>query len=355
MNRPQRVSFASLVPCVLGVLAGCGSSPTTTTPEPETVTFPARDYACADGDTDPSCATTAPTIDEAGRSVSVTTAETPASYVFVVERITLPVAESGGSGRDRAAGFNLDALDTRSVDDGETVCTHTHEDFDSLSDDGVGGVDNAVQGFIPTIEGLLTDCPGGTTSGCLDATLAEQIASGALVLVVQVDEVDALDFDEHVEVRIALGEYVSGTPTLDADGTPAAGQSVRIASDPSGAPLYLGPTYDGDVFDGRLRIHTDALDLSINTGARQLDLTLVAADLRFDLQADGLANGMIGGALPTDDIVAAAAMVAEGAEALVRGVVEDAADIGPSASDSSACTSLSVGIAFEATTAVLAP
>ncbi len=137
------------------------------------------------------------------------------------------------------------------------------------------------------------------------------------------------------------------------DGRLSAGQSFTPALAPDGTQLLLGPVYPGDIFDGRLRIHTDSLVLSIDTGDIQLDLTIRDAELRFDIDENGLTNGMIGGGLPVADIVAAADLTMPGAGELVQPIAQNAADVVPSADDPLVCTTVSLGIEFDATTADL--
>lgn len=338
---------------------GCGSSPTETpdggggdaAPTPRSHTFAPRDFACTDT-TATSCMTSAPTLADSARTVTLNGALGGVTRAYVVDQITLPEAASV-TGRLRAAGFNLDGMDVRESSPDLADCTRRDEDFLSVSEEGVVGIDNALQRFIPTIEGLLTDCPGGTQRGCLDAALRDQITQGNLILIVEVAGIDDFANDDAVTVQILLGQAVAaGVPTLGADGRLASGGAYTVAVGPGGAPLLLGPAYTGDIFHSRLRIRTDLLALSINTGARQLDLTLANAEIRFNISSTDLTNGMIGGALRNDDIITAAAMVSAGSEGLVRAAVESAADISPTANPAT-CGMVSVGITFEATTANL--
>lgn len=316
-------------------------------------TFSARDRACAAGE-EPSCTTDVPILDEEARTVVLTRAAEPATHAYVVTAITLPVATPVPGARGRAIGFNLDGIDTRLEPEVVTDCRRAEVDFESVSEpDGVG-VDNAIEGFIPTIEMLLdaASC-GGSVEGCLDGTLLAQINSGALVLLVEVGDVDDLRFDDHVTVQVALGELSSGEAPVLAGGRLAAGQTYRYALAPDGSPILLGPAYDGDIFRGRLRIATETLPLSINTGTRQLELSVLDAEMRFDISATALTQGVIGGGLPNGDVIAAAEMVQPGSAELVGALVQGAADLRPEATDATRCTAVSVGITFEAINAVL--
>lgn len=354
------MSKSSIAPFLIvsSLALGCGSSPTevpdggaTDASRMRSHTFAARDFTCTDT-TSTSCMTTAPTLADDARTVTLNGALGGVTRAYIVDQITLPEAASV-SGRLRAAGFNLDSMDVREASPDLPDCTRRDEDFLSMSEEGVVGIDNALQRFIPTIEGLLTDCPSGMQRGCLDATLREQITQGNLMLIVEVTGIDDFTNDDAVSVQILLGQAVAaGAPMLGADGRLASGAAYTVALSPSGTPLLLGPAYAGDIFRGRLRIRTDLLALSINTGARQLDLTLANAEIRFNISETDLTSGMIGGALGNEDIITAAAMVAAGSEGLVRAAVESAADIAPTANPAT-CGMVSVGITFEATSANL--
>jgi len=299
-----------------------------------------------------SCPTDTPLLAPADRTVTLPRTLPDTTRSYVVDLITLPIAETSGA-RPRAAGFNLDSADTRMGSD-MSDCTRREADFGSISDDGAVGIDNALQRFIPNIEGLLTDCPGGVARGCLDAALRTQINTGNLVLILEVSGINDYTHDDAVSVQILLGEpTMPGAPVLGANGRIPSGRSYRVARNPSNMPLLLGPAYAGDIFRGRLRIRTEQFALSINTGVRQLDLTLANAEVRFNITEGALTNGMIGGAVRNQDIINGAVMVSPMSESLVRLVVEGSADIAPLAGTPDRCGMVSVGITFEATSAML--
>ena len=107
---------------------------------------------------------------------------------------------------------------------------------------------------------------------------------------------------------------------------------------------------NGDIFDGRVRAQTASLLLQINTGDFNLPLEISQPEVRFNISAEGLTAGTIGGFITIDAIVEAAAPAGGIDEATVRPVVEGYADIDPSAADPMVCEALSVGLSFEATT-----
>lgn len=303
----------------------------------ETLTFPARNGSCAAGEAPP-CMTTATEMMEVEQPE--TYMEMPESQTYIVSTIDLPEA-MGGS----AAGYNLDGIDSgEGSTAGDANCEEFNQDFvNSVEPDHVG-VDNALQGLVGTIEGLLDagDCPGGTTEGCLGATLQSQINEGSLLLLMEVSGINDYSYDSEIQLQLFLGSLPEGeTPDIGGDGTIAPGGSYMTMQE-------LGAPVTGDIFAGRLRASTDLLTITIDTGDFMLPLMISNAEVRFDITADTLTNGQIGGYLQTEDIIEAAAMIMEGIEETVRSVVESVADVSPSASDPAICEAVSVGLTFGA-------
>lgn len=320
----------------LGVaLVGCDGGGSSTTFEP-------RNFECASGEAPP-CATETPATPDEDRTVEEIETTEDMTYTYVVELIDLPQAASGA-----APGFNLDGLDSG---DGSTAadanCEEFNQDFINSEESDHVGVDNALQGLVPTIEGLLSaaDCPGGTTEGCLGATLQAQILDGSLILLMQVSGVNDFQYDSSVQLQLFLGEVPGG-------GAPVEGGSGGLEADQEFTGLMnLGAPVPGDIFDGRLRASTDVLTITIDTGDFSLPLMISEAEVRFDISESGLGAGQIGGYLRTEDIIEAASMIEPGIDETVRSVVESVADVGPSAADPVICESVSVGLTFGATTA----
>lgn len=319
----------------LGVaLVGCGSEASTT--------FEARNFQCASGESPP-CETTEPATSDDARTVVEEEEMEDTTYTFVVDTIDLPEASGG-----MAAGFNLDGLDSgEGSTAADATCQEFNQDFINSQEPDHVGVDNALQGLVGTIEGLLDagDCPGGTTEGCLGATLQQQILDGSLILMMQVSGVNSFDYDSEVQLQLFLGEVPGG-------GMPMEGGSGGLAPDQEFmSTMNLGAPVDGDIFAGRLRASTSLLTITVDTGDFSLPLMISNAEVRFDISESGLGAGQIGGFLRTEDIIEAAAMIMPGIEDTVRSVVESVADVEPSAGDPAICDSVSVGLTFGATTA----
>lgn len=313
--------------------------------------FPARDEVCADGE-EPPCATDTPAQSAEARTVELDESMEAETHTFIVNVIALPEAvdpDGPGGAPAEAAGFNLDNLNSgEGISTSDATCEEFVPDYVSVTDSNHVGVDNALQGLVGTIEGLLSaeDCPGGTTDGCLDAQLQEQIADGSLLLLMEVSGVNSFTNDSEVSVRLFLGATQDGGPPMvDGGGTLTAGQTFV-------EEMGLGAAVDGDIFQGRLRATTPLLPIAINTGDFSLTLEISNAEVRFDISESGLSNGAIGGFITTESIIMAASMIMPGIEDTVRGIVESIADVQPSSADPAVCDSVSVGLTFGATTAI---
>ncbi len=301
-----------------------------------THTFPARDNNCAAGAATP-CATDTPATTDEARTVELPEGFADRTLTYVIGTVALPEAAGG-----MAAGFNVDDLDSGMGSDAvDANCEEFNQDFIGLTDSNHRGVDNALQGLVGTIEGLLdaADCPGMMTAGCLDATLQRQILEGSLILLVEVSGVNDFMYDSSVTVQMHLGQVPGmGMPMEGAGGGLAGGQTFE-------STMTLGSPVSGDIFAGRLRVATPNLPLSIMAGDFNLTLQITQAQVRFNITETAMTNGAIGGVVTVDAIVMAASELMPGIEDTVRSVVESVADVTPS-SDPAVCTAVSLGLTF---------
>ncbi|MCB9595940.1 MAG: hypothetical protein H6719_24685 [Sandaracinaceae bacterium] len=331
--------------CVLaisGMMVGCGGE----TPSENTFTFPARDENCAAGAAPP-CMTDTPANTDAARTIELPEGFADRTLTYVIGTVALPEAtpdpDGDGPQRSQAAGFNVDGLDSgNGSTDIEANCEEFNQDFISVTDSSHVGVDNALQGLVGTIEGLLdaADCPGMMTAGCLDATLQRQILEGSLILMVEVSGVNDFMYDSNVMVQMHLGEVPGGgMPTEGSGGGLAGGQTFT-------STMTLGAPVQGDIFAGRLRVATPSLPLSIMAGDFNLTLMITQAQVRFNITETAMTNGSIGGVVTVDAIVEAASAIMPGIEDTVRTVVESVADVTPSSADPAVCDAVSLGLTF---------
>jgi hypothetical protein len=309
-------------------------------------TFPPRDFVCSSSLSP--CVTDTPRTSDAERTIAVRRDVPRVTHTYVLHRMAVPEATTGAA--PQAAGFNLDGLDSGDGSISSSAnCEEYNPDYASLRDPGHIGVDNALQSLVPTIESLLDSatCPGGTTDGCLDATIAEQIASGTLLLLVEITGLDSYAYDTEVDVTIYLGAVPGGgLPLLDGSGLIAPGQTFDTVS-------TLATSARADIFDGRLQVRWATLTLPMDPGLL-LPSRLERVEMRANVTADALAFGQMGGTAPIDDFVARAEAIMPGIGPTVRSVMEAISDVTVT-SDPVVCADVSAGLTFEAVAATRTP
>lgn len=307
------------------------------------VTFPPRDFRCTIGATRP-CVTDQNVRTEPERTVDVTRDMPARTYTYAIASWTIPEASVAGT----AAGFNVDSLDSgEGSAEADANCEEYYSDFRSLRDPGHEGIDNALEGLVPTIEALLdpASCPSGSAAGCLDDLLAEAIADGSFLVLVEITGVDSFTYDEAVTVTLYEGIVSGGgAPMVDGSGQLAPGQTFD-----TGATL-VGPT-PADIFDGRLRVRFPGRLTLPMTASLLLPLQLDSPEVRATASPTTLDLGVVGATTEVDTFVAQAALVMPGIEETVRSVLENVADVDPSVADPYICERLSSGYFFEAVSA----
>lgn len=249
----------------------------------------------------------------------------PRTHNYVVSVIRIP--EAAGT---MAYGFNLDG--ENSTGEG-TTCVELTPDYESINDPGESGVDNGLAALVPTLSMLVGD---------LDMTIADQISSGGLLIVMEVSGIDNYTTDSSVMLRLMRGTLPAGTmPMLEGDGTLSPGQEFTLEA--------VAPAVMGSITNGRLHAQTDSLDLMIDTGDPDIGvitLTLHDAQVRANISQTGLMNGAIGGAIVIEELAATAESIMEGYGDLVRSAVQG--DLQPAPADETMCLSISAGISFTA-------
>jgi hypothetical protein len=318
-------------------LWGCGPGPEILPPGH---TFDERDFKCEDG-AQPPCMTTVEANSDADRTHELPADLDGETRTFVVNFLNIPDGDDG-----TAAGFNLDNRDSGPEGSPDSPnCEEFPRDLESATVPDQVGVDNALVSVLSQLSGVLGDFD-------VNMALAEQLSSGSLLLLVEVRGIDSLSYDDEVMMQLSLGVLPAGaTLEFDGDGLIAASQAFDI-------DMPVGPAVSGTIYDGRLQATTPQLPLAINVSDATLNLLISNAQVRFDIGNDGLTNGQIGGVITLDDLIEAAVMIPAAAEfcdgdpecPAARSLIEPSADITP-VEGSDFCAALSVGIAFDATTA----
>ncbi|MDQ3032086.1 MAG: hypothetical protein M3Y87_06695 [Myxococcota bacterium] len=252
------------------------------------------------------------------------------TQIYVISNISIPEVMGSGAAAT-AAGFNLDGMVSTGAG---TTCVELTPDYMSSNDPGEEGVDNGLANLVPTIEMLLGD---GET---LDQTLQRQITEGDLLLMMRIEDIDSYNNDSSVSVQLLFGTVPGGGAPMVSGSSLAPGQTFEA--------MELGAPVTGSIVSGRLRVNTDLLTLSINTGEFMLPLNIRNAQIRANITADALVNGAIGGSLRVMEIADAAEMIMPGLRATVLSVLGGVADMEPQAGDPTMCDALSTGILFGA-------
>jgi hypothetical protein len=306
----------------------------------------------------------------------------PETHRYVVSEISIP--EVMGM---MAAGFNLDGMVSTGMG---STCVDMHADYRSITDPMEDGVDNGLAELVPALGSLLSSqCPTGTPAGdCLKMLLDRQILDGRLLIVMEVRDINSFNNDPMISAQFYLGTVPTCNPgcrwdmmanscrnagtfgsmassmcsgaTMQEACTAMMGDAMSCRPMVSGSRLAPGQTFDvqpvgpvinGSITNGRLRLVSPMLTISLDTSLGTFDLVLRNAELRANITREGLTNGAIGGALRVQDIVDTANRIMMGSGATVESVLSTAADLDPDPMDMTRCRSISAGLLFSATSA----
>lgn len=303
-------------------------------------TFPERDFVCPQGET-PLCSTTVEANTDAARTHELGDELEGETRTYVISALTVPDGSDGN-----AAGFNLDGLNSGDVYEGDT-CAEQQIDYGSTTDPDQVGVDNSLIEVLGAVGAAVGDFD-------VNESLREQITSGSLLLLLEVSGIDSFRYDDAVSVQIRLGAVPAGATLGVTGGVLDAGQAYDVA-------MELGAAVNGDIYDGRVRVTAQMLNINITLDGMSLELRISSPQIRFDISETGLTNGQIGGTVTLDDLIEAAQEIEAVQEfcgtdpecGTVRELLGGFADITPSADDPETCEALSVGIAFDGTTATI--
>ncbi len=266
----------------------------------------------------------------------------PSELAFVIGTYDLPPYPQGPS-MDEAPGLDLDGRVSFGGSSGGP--TATCEDYidDLRSPFGERGIDNQLVG---TLHGLLA---GFISDFDLQRELDDGVATGERVIAVRLHDLDDYTSDGSVTVDLFLvtADGCSGEVCGLPDGVVLDARWVAR----TGEPLVTGAT--GEIVDGRLHVSFAAFPLSFGSGGTSATLLMRDAVLEADVTATSLEDGVIAGATPVQDLVDLAESIMPGIGETARGILEDMADLSPSAADPLRCDDISAGMAFTAQRAVI--
>lgn len=266
-------------------------------------------------------------------------------YVYVIDNLSIDMDDTASMPH---TGFNLDGLFSGENDANGCM----FEDFTSMLDPDQncsmvnamgmcmaspnmgcaagsagcrGGVDNRLPSLANTLGSMLD----------LRATLSTQITSNQLSLLLRVSDVNDLQNDPNVTVRLYAGYPTRTTDCM----TVQAGAEYTISAD----ALMPGATsidqalfnFQGSIVAGRLRVDGSTsmngrfmLPLPEIMGMR-IALNLYNPQLRINLTADQGTAGNLGGAVRAGEAITAVTQVAPMYASLVRSVIGNLVDIQP--------------------------
>lgn len=248
---------------------------------------------------------------------------------YVVSELRVGRVASDGT----APGLDLDGV----VSDSTSAEGCFQPDFTSPR--GVEGVDNQFARLVPVLDSAL-----GET---LDSTIADDIASGGLVLLIEY----GAGASTSPQLALYLGRVPGGrAPELDATGHLVAGQTfditpLSVEADGTAVLVVPGASTRGSTLSGG----PVDLQLTFPTGdGGHIRLPIRDGVVLYDVVGDceAATHGLIAGHLDIDDLVADGAPPASS----VRWQFEGVADLNPN--DEGLCQAISIAMQFETVPAV---
>jgi hypothetical protein len=229
-------------------------------------------------------------------------------------------------------GFDLDGR----VSDNSDTASCRRRDF--TSPDGLAGVDNQLSLLVPVLE--------TQTAGALDEAIQAAINSGQLMLSVAMEGVDDQRNDPCVHM---VFRQLRGVPFVGSDQRIDPGQTFEVARDQPVSDVV------GRLRDGVLEAGPFTLALPVAVLDARFVLTLQGARIRLRWHDDDTFDGMIGGSISAEELIATVqtlgippelrSLVAQ----LIRGITDMDAD------DTGVCRRFSGAIAFEGRGAFINP
>lgn len=252
---------------------------------------------------------------------------TGVSMTYIVGTMTIPNGPAAGV----TPGFNLDGINSGMG--GGVGCVASNADYTSTT--GEPGVDNL---FVGSVVSTLMTIGGVNVQTSVD----DQIASGALLLAMRVNDIDSYTSDARVTLDLFLVKQAACAGAMcPVVGGVMPGQAwrQRAVAYVTGAP--------GTITGGTLRSSAPSLPLTVST----LNFEIQNANISAVITPTGLRTGQIGGTIPFAQVLTAAMMIMPGvSESLVRGIVHP--DLNPRVGMPATCDGVSIGYGFTAVPAL---
>ena len=232
-----------------------------------------------------------------------------------------------------APGFDLDARQS----DARDAASCFKPDY--MSPEGVPGIDNQLAGLVPLLDAF--------GLGAVEGLVQGSIKEGGLLILLELDGVDDPVNDTRVGLRLRLGR---GTPLLGTDGLLLSGQTFHLHPDTADTPAPNGRIEEGVLTAGPFDIRMPIVVFGV-----EYSLPIYGTQLRAALTYDGgLAQGLLGGAVKVEDVIAIATranMNAGGVLDAVSVILNGRGDLEQDADG--ACRAISGAFGFSAVSAFL--
>lgn len=239
---------------------------------------------------------------------------------------------------DANVGIDLDGVTTPSACNDDLCATGP--------DDGPGGVDNRLGPLLSELGGMVGD------SLDANASLAQAVSTGQLILLLKMLDVDDWSNDGCVDLFFYTGIDPSSSPTVeqgrsyqvDRNSLAGAGTDIdnpMIAFEENGA-------ISGGTFRGGPSVFNVSVPLD-ETGDVMLDITFSGAIARWEASASGARSGVLGGYISVHDLLGGLTVIPEAEDyiAILPAVLRNQADLDviPAGTEipGTSCTQDSVG------------
>jgi hypothetical protein len=262
------------------------------------------------------------------------------TYVFVMDVMELAVTDRLTG---ETPGFNLDGCNTPAG--GTTGCGHMDRRFDIDQNGWFEGLDNGIDNQLAEVAPLFESVP----------LAFPNVWDGDRVLLLEVKDVDSIVDDSCVQVSFLWGMVPEEAELELVDGRVVPGQTFDI--DAARSHQAGGPqpriTAQGILQNGRVFAGPMALEVVMAGEGGVTPLDLHTGYVAFDMTADGLDVGVIGGGLELEGFLDGVGllMIDDFPPEIWRSFLEPLTDLEPDANNLN-CESVSVGLTFTAVPAM---
>ncbi|MCA9577630.1 MAG: hypothetical protein H6726_11165 [Sandaracinaceae bacterium] len=239
------------------------------------------------------------------------------TYVYVIDDMRILIdPEPADEGPGVIDGFDVDGVDGP-VAEGNACRAVQQEDY--TAPDGRHGIDNGLAGG--GLVGLVTllAAQEEDSADIFAGLVQSAVTGGTLLVLLEFQDVNSFENDDHVILRVALGEpFDVGVGT---DGRLLSGQSFDLRDV---EPVVIETSIeDGVLFASGISLQLEGSILDV-----EFELPISLGQLRVDFNPNGTITGVLGGALPWTTLadviprIGGASQFATLGRAILRGIAD---------------------------------